>query len=745
MLLLVLGGCADTSTRPAIAPEVVGSAVTVASAADKAAASGSTRADSTPYLGIVVGDRDAMGVEVLAVLPGPAAQAGLRAGDRIARVDGAALDGPALVARLAAAPVGAVLGLDVLRGDGAWHVDVILAPRAAWQGPAQWAAPAAAPVASATTWRGVLDDARALLAPTDTERLWTPLVEHLGALAAVPRGLHTPALLQRARRDPGALLSALDDLAAALAGAQRLTQHGRALLCTARESSCPAPAPQAPVLDLVALAARLAPLLEAATPATARSRDELAPELELLLAATARGEQFQAQVEAPRAIALMQAGAGLDQGQQWATLLALFDLAETTVLAGNAAAPSPAALRALVEGPIDGWVALAAGYVVLGGDGDNTYRMEGLVAVVDRGGDDRYTWSEALAPPLQFILDRAGDDRYGAPRGGPGSGWLGVALLLDEAGDDRYESALGGCGTGLFGYGVLLDGAGNDVYDCAAWALGAAFHGAGLALDAGSGADRYTSAALAQGLGGPGGIGVLADLGGDDLYHATGVVPSVYGTPTVYAGFSQGVGYGLRPHAHGGLGALLDRAGDDRYEAGEFSQGGGYFHGVGLLDDGAGDDLHYGNRYAQGFAAHQAAGLHRDRAGDDLYWSMTAAGQGAAWDESVALLVDDAGDDHYRAGTLSQGAAAHQSLGLLHDRTGDDRYDAGSDIAQGAADDNAYHWQAARPVTSLGVLVDEAGNDRYTTGLVNGGRRSRTEPRAEGRGRGLAGVAIDRP
>jgi hypothetical protein len=236
----------------------------------------------------------------------------------------------------------------------------------------------------------------------------------------------------------------------------------------------------------------------------------------------------------------------------------------------------------------------------------------------------------------------------------------------------------------------------------------------------------------------------LVDAGGADLYRANGPVASAYGTPASYLGFSQGVGVGIRPYDVGGVGMLLDLNGDDRYEGGEFSQGGGYFWGVGLLYDEAGNDLYYGTRYAQGFAAHQAFGMLTDVSGDDVYWSMTAAGQGAAWDQSVATLLDGAGNDVYRAQSLSQGAAAQQARASLRDRAGDDLYWSGSDLAQGAAGDNAYHFRSSDPIHSLGVLLDEGGADRYSTGIRDGELRLRMRVDDPERGAGVAGVAVDR-
>jgi hypothetical protein len=153
------------------------------------------------------------------------------------------------------------------------------------------------------------------------------------------------------------------------------------------------------------------------------------------------------------------------------------------------------------------------------------------------------------------------------------------------------------------GIGLLIDRAGDDVYEnlgaAGGWSRGAGLYGAGLLRDL-EGADVYHGETLCQGVGGPRGLGAIIDAGGDDRYTANGPnFPSVYGTEGVFKGFSQGFGYGVRSYASGGLGAIWDLGGADRYEAGEFSQGCGYFFAMGVLHDTGGNDEYIGNRYSQ--------------------------------------------------------------------------------------------------------------------------------------------------
>lgn len=423
----------------------------------------------------------------------------------------------------------------------------------------------------------------------------------------------------------------------------------------------------------------------------------------------------------------------------------------------------PAALRRLVSGDVLAFEANPDGtFNVVGGLGENVYDMIGLRVVYDAGGNDSYLFSAGPAITSgHIIFDAGGDDRYdaGGHFAGPGAGIFALSVIDDAAGNDTYRSAgVGGLATGLFGIGIIIDRAGNDVYDNTGasatgaavdvgWSIGAGLYGAGLIIDMG-GADVYRGQKLCQGVGGPRGLGAIIDRDGADLYRANGpAYPSAYGTPAVYLGMSQGFGYGVRGYAAGGVGAIWDLGGNDRYEAGEFSQGGGYYFGLGILHDFGGSDLYYANRYGQAFAAHQAAGLLIDDAGDDTYWSMTAASQGGAWDESVAMLIDRAGNDSYRCDGLGQGAAAQQAIAVLLDLGGADRYAAADPLTAatlGASGSNEYHWREKR-VLSFSALIDRGGgHDAYPPGRSNGEKRWTGSVKPEDQTRaGLWGIFVD--
>jgi len=168
---------------------------------------------------------------------------------------------------------------------------------------------------------------------------------------------------------------------------------------------------------------------------------------------------------------------------------------------------------------------------------------------------------------------------------------------------------------------------------------------------------------------------------------------------------------GFRGFTAGGIGLLLSAGNeDDFYQAGDFSQGTGYFLGLGILADEGGADMYRGARYAQGSAAHAAVGVLLDQHGRDQYFSSTGASQGAAWDAAVAVLSDLQGNDRYISGPLSQGAAAMNGVGWLYDRAGDDIYQC----ASGQGDGGSTEYWGGRGALNLGLLIDGAGVDDYS-------------------------------
>ena len=346
------------------------------------------------------------------------------------------------------------------------------------------------------------------------------------------------------------------------------------------------------------------------------------------------------------------------------------------------------------------------GDVVFCGSARQTHKTRAALRV-DLGGNDRYLDCAARAGgdvPVSVSVDLGGDDLYGATAPFGQAGALGgVALLFDAGGDDQYLGRQWAQAAAFCGIAVLDDRGGRDTYRALECSQGVALCGAAVLRDR-AGDDTFTAQRFAQGVGLPGGIGAVLDDSGDDRFAATGRYPSEYGEDGVFSGWSQGVGYGFRHVASGGAGLLWDGAGDDVYEAGNFSQGGAYFHAWGVLRDDAGDDRYIGSRYAQGYAAHQAAGTFVEGGGDDLYQSHSGVAQGLSWDETVVTFRERGGNDRYETRGFSLASAAHNGIVFFVDDEGDDVY---AD-RPGKARSNTYHGGH-----SFALFVDGGGDDRY--------------------------------
>jgi len=133
-------------------------------------------------------------------------------------------------------------------------------------------------------------------------------------------------------------------------------------------------------------------------------------------------------------------------------------------------------------------------------------------------------------------------------------------LTVDLGGNDVYVNSAGSAPLG--GVGVVVDAGGDDLYAAPATyraGQGIAVTGLGMLVDAG-GSDTYrveqTGGAVAQGYGLLGGVGILFDTTGNDRYTAT-----ASSTGTVANVQAQGGG------VLGGVGALVDGGGDDTYVA----------------------------------------------------------------------------------------------------------------------------------------------------------------------------------
>lgn len=405
-----------------------------------------------------------------------------------------------------------------------------------------------------------------------------------------------------------------------------------------------------------------------------------------------------------------------------------------------------------VTGTVVARIDTPAGAIIVGGKGQNTYdldKMLDVAAVIDLGGNDVYN-EGTVGPrrPVLLLIDLSGNDAYrGAKPGIQGGAVLGVSMLLDLEGDDTYQAREVAQGSVLAGVGVLVDYAGNDRYVGLRRMQGQALGGIGLLVDR-AGNDDYRAALWAQGMGAPLGFGLLDDLDGDDHYYCGGMWKDSYDETPGLEGWGQGVGAGLRQVANGGIGVILDGGGDDLYEFDYLAHGGGYWCGVGFARDFGGNDQrlvtrksfkggprtesHF-QRFGTGWGCHYAMGFLFDDAGDDVYDGRIMS-TGMAWDCSMGVLCDFAGNDVYKTtGGLTQGTGAQMGFAILFDYNGDDVYHGRN---QGYAPSSISYHDLPGCGGNFSFVVDYGGKDAYGCGARNSSYIQRGS---------AGGFVIDRP
>ena len=359
------------------------------------------------------------------------------------------------------------------------------------------------------------------------------------------------------------------------------------------------------------------------------------------------------------------------------------------------------------------------GKIGFGTKGHDRWSDPSFKFIYDPGGNDFYangtSCADSFEMPVSWIFDLEGDDDYQATTdGAQACGIPGIGILFDVTGNDTYIGWKWAQGVGFMGAGFLMDGDGNDEYRADEYAQGAGLFGFGLLFDE-NGDDKYNASIYAQGLGMSKGFGLLCDYNGNDHGYCTGKFPTNYGDAGIYDSWSQGCGIGFRGIASGGVGVIVDADGNDKWEAGNFSQGGGYYYGLGIFRAAReGNDTYIGSRYAQGFCAHQAMGVFIEDGGNDYYTTRQGVNAGLAWDECVTLFIDESGDDYYNGGSgFSLGASAHNAICLWLDKSGTDQYIYAGGPARAGGND--YHGG-----TSLSFFVDQGDEqDTYTCTTVS--------------------------
>lgn len=281
--------------------------------------------------------------------------------------------------------------------------------------------------------------------------------------------------------------------------------------------------------------------------------------------------------------------------------------------------------------------------VVLGSIHDDVHTDRDAMLTIDFGGNDTYTGRHGAGIGYAAVhLDLGGNDRYDVPDASLGVGILGVGIARTRVGHDVYSTKSFALGTGIAGIGIFERLGGHDSYRSVACAQGFGFFGVGILRDS-AGNDDYRLEILGQGAARTQGVGWLIDEQGNDRYSAGGTVLSQPLFATATYGFAQGFSTGFREDSGGeagGIGLLTDHGGDDVYNGGTYVQAASYWFALGTLYDASGNDRYTAYHYAQSSAMHICGAYLFDLSGDDIYAIQVGAGHAIGHDYGVAFFLD---------------------------------------------------------------------------------------------------------
>lgn len=336
------------------------------------------------------------------------------------------------------------------------------------------------------------------------------------------------------------------------------------------------------------------------------------------------------------------------------------------------------------------------GVICIGTPGADHFQGD-FFLILDPGGNDRYDMKLEVSPGMnRYILDFGGNDTYtGLADFSLGFAFLSEQLILDYQGNDSYLGQNFGLASGIAGNSFLIDCQGNDRYRSEGFSLAFSMLGHALLWDW-DGEDEYGGGIFSQATALPAGFSLLKDDKGSDRYECISTLADIRDQQSRDS-YAQAFAMGIRPYCAGGIAILQDLAGNDLYRGDYFCQGCGFWQGWAMLWDEAGDDRYLSVRYAQGCGVHQAVGILLDMDGNDRYQSWGVA-QGCGYDYSLGILGDIRGHDLYQSTWYSMACGTQNGLGILSDPSGEDRFLAQDSSCLAYAD-------TARATCSLALLV----------------------------------------
>ena len=341
--------------------------------------------------------------------------------------------------------------------------------------------------------------------------------------------------------------------------------------------------------------------------------------------------------------------------------------------------------------------------VEITGDADDLHESKNAHLCIDLGGRNRYTGRYGAGIGYASVLIDFGTETItNFVDASAGVGILGTGIAIFEGSRPDLTGKNIAFGAGLGGVGIVKV---EQAFRMESRSLGQGFGMCGIGLIIGSkGTDSLKIGYLGQGAGMMGGVGWCFNPAGNDRYRAGGLIPDGISKKGY---LSRAQGYcGLFP---GGIGLLTDNGGDDLYEAGAESQACANGFGIASLYDLSGEDAYVAQRQAQGFAASEGSALLFDLAGDDVYIVREGECHAYAVDRSFAIVLDRAGNDVVAAHESQPATAQEGSVAIYLDSEGSDSFSG--PVGVGVQVNGRF---------GIGLFVDLGGDNHIANGPIPG-------------------------
>ena len=341
--------------------------------------------------------------------------------------------------------------------------------------------------------------------------------------------------------------------------------------------------------------------------------------------------------------------------------------------------------------------------VEISGIGDDYHESKNSNLCIDLGGRNRYSGRYGAGIGYSGVLIDLGiETTTNFVDASAGVGILGVGIAVFEGSRPDLNGKNIAFGSGLGGVGIVKV---DQAFRMESRSLGQGFGMCGVGLVIGSrGTDTSKIGYMGQGVGMMGGVGWLFNPTGNDRYRAGGLIPDGI-SKKGYLSRSQGYS-GVLP---GGIGLITDNAGDDLFESGSESQACANGFGIGSLYDLAGEDSYVSQRQAQGFATSEGSALLFDLAGDDVYVVRESECHAYAIDRSFAFVLDRAGNDVVAAHDSQPATAQEGSVAIYLDADGADSFSG--PVGVGVQIGGRF---------GIGLFMDMGGDNRFASGPVPG-------------------------